>query len=461
MYILKYLLFFLTDLFLANSNNNLNTFTFPLPNNSAFPILDNSNKDYLQKLGKMRNLDNEYFLRRTSSLNCSNIFDIYSCFSSNDCYWCNSTNFCYNFLNTPCEKSFYYRRYPETTNDWIYNQIYLTPRLSACGTEYYDIYSTNEINIRIEGKIGYNQGCYWELDNIYRLPYDLNIKRQGPEKDKFVFADFNEYSEYRLVSDDQIAKTFKTEENIRYKFIIYKSLTEHDNSIEISIKLKSSSISISKIVTIILLVCGGIILILAGWILIYKLCIRPVQNQRDNQQNERGREIFDPQEVLKQFKETSIEECKKYDQMSCTICLLPHDQQAAIVELPCHHYFHSNCIKNWIYKKNTKPTCPNCNYDLLSHKIIPQLNKNNLEEVKFPTHGLDSASNQNFKNETNNQNIMQEALSQNTKDLNNAPKPNELQQKKCNSSHQEESNNTLSNLDKLQKQSEKNDLTKN
>ena len=59
---------------------------------------------------------------------------------------------------------------------------------------------------------------------------------------------------------------------------------------------------------------------------------------------------------------------------NCTICLEDFkDGQSQIVETKCHHTFHYNCFKNWVYKNMLFPKCPNCNTPILESD-----NKNNL-----------------------------------------------------------------------------------
>ena len=74
---------------------------------------------------------------------------------------------------------------------------------------------------------------------------------------------------------------------------------------------------------------------------------------QENQDNN-GCEIvnkLEEVELNKQFE--NIEEIK------CAICLEIFSIGDKVSYLPCLHYFHSSCIKNWIKIKNKCPYCNN------------------------------------------------------------------------------------------------------
>ncbi|CAO3695227.1 unnamed protein product [Umbelopsis ramanniana] len=49
----------------------------------------------------------------------------------------------------------------------------------------------------------------------------------------------------------------------------------------------------------------------------------------------------------------------------CPICLDQYeDGSSKIRVLPCSHYFHQECIDNWLLRENTTTNCPCCNFDL-------------------------------------------------------------------------------------------------
>lgn len=53
----------------------------------------------------------------------------------------------------------------------------------------------------------------------------------------------------------------------------------------------------------------------------------------------------------------------------CTICCEQFIKDCSIVRLKCNHIFHYDCISHWAMQKIARPTCPNCNFDLLKAKI--------------------------------------------------------------------------------------------
>lgn len=45
------------------------------------------------------------------------------------------------------------------------------------------------------------------------------------------------------------------------------------------------------------------------------------------------------------------------DEPMCTVCLGEYEEGEAIMQLPCHHQFHDNCISKWMLTHNTCPIC--------------------------------------------------------------------------------------------------------
>lgn len=64
------------------------------------------------------------------------------------------------------------------------------------------------------------------------------------------------------------------------------------------------------------------------------------------------------QEYVNNFKEINID----VEGRDCAICLDHIDKK--MVRTHCNHYFHSNCIKQWLTKDCYKPNCPNCRSSL-------------------------------------------------------------------------------------------------
>ena len=65
-------------------------------------------------------------------------------------------------------------------------------------------------------------------------------------------------------------------------------------------------------------------------------------------------------EILNDLKEVELNEKLINDEeKKCAICLENYSIGNKIIYLPCCHYFHSSCIKDWIRIKNKCPYCNN------------------------------------------------------------------------------------------------------
>ncbi|XP_008575959.1 PREDICTED: E3 ubiquitin-protein ligase RNF181 isoform X1 [Galeopterus variegatus] len=48
-------------------------------------------------------------------------------------------------------------------------------------------------------------------------------------------------------------------------------------------------------------------------------------------------------------------------EIKCPVCLLEFEEEETVIEMPCHHLFHSSCILPWLSKTNS---CPLCRHEL-------------------------------------------------------------------------------------------------
>ena len=65
-------------------------------------------------------------------------------------------------------------------------------------------------------------------------------------------------------------------------------------------------------------------------------------------------------EVINKLEEIELnEQFKNEEEEKCAICLEIFSIGNKISYLPCFHYFHSSCIKNWLKIKNKCPFCNN------------------------------------------------------------------------------------------------------
>jgi len=51
-----------------------------------------------------------------------------------------------------------------------------------------------------------------------------------------------------------------------------------------------------------------------------------------------------------------------YKTLECNICIDEYKQDDSVIKLFCKHYFHKDCIKNWLC--NERVTCPVCRTDI-------------------------------------------------------------------------------------------------
>ena len=80
--------------------------------------------------------------------------------------------------------------------------------------------------------------------------------------------------------------------------------------------------------------------------------IRDITQKKNNRNN--LKELFKKVELTNKIIE-------KLEEKKCIICLENYSVGNKIYYLPCFHFFHVDCIKNWI---NNSKRCPLCNYNL-------------------------------------------------------------------------------------------------
>ena len=73
-------------------------------------------------------------------------------------------------------------------------------------------------------------------------------------------------------------------------------------------------------------------------------------------------------QIIDGLPENRIEDTNKLDQekKNCVICLEDFKNGDTVINLPCIHLFHNNCIKNWLKSQNS---CPVCKFKLTEENI--------------------------------------------------------------------------------------------
>ena len=75
--------------------------------------------------------------------------------------------------------------------------------------------------------------------------------------------------------------------------------------------------------------------------------------------SKKRKDYLNDEDINKYLNEIEINEIslKKYNKQKCIICLDSYSISDKICFLPCIHYFHFNCIKNWVKESNKCPIC--------------------------------------------------------------------------------------------------------
>ena len=88
---------------------------------------------------------------------------------------------------------------------------------------------------------------------------------------------------------------------------------------------------------------------------LHNLFVRTNSNRNRNDRNIRSFPLS--------FPEIVIEDINKLEEV---VCLEEFKSKEKVTALPCFHYFHTNCIKKWLERKNE---CPICKFELTKKNI--------------------------------------------------------------------------------------------
>ena len=68
-----------------------------------------------------------------------------------------------------------------------------------------------------------------------------------------------------------------------------------------------------------------------------------------------------------QFNQIVKIEAKGLDEV-CSICYYNVKEGEQVIQLPCRHYFHVDCIKEWLFKERS---CPMCKQEIFHREATP------------------------------------------------------------------------------------------
>jgi len=110
-----------------------------------------------------------------------------------------------------------------------------------------------------------------------------------------------------------------------------------------------------------------------GFLFIFFIFLSCYKSRRDyinHQNNERNQRLITNNTSSSDSTEINTQNIEKIEiqfknnlyQNECTICLENFNENEILYELSCKHYYHKDCIDDWLSKKNT---CPLCRLNLL------------------------------------------------------------------------------------------------
>ncbi|CAO3656735.1 unnamed protein product [Mucor hiemalis] len=71
-----------------------------------------------------------------------------------------------------------------------------------------------------------------------------------------------------------------------------------------------------------------------------------------------------PEQVIESLPKRSLTDEEKNTETDCAVCKDQFEPQEIVIELPCEHIFHDDCIKPWLKLNGTCPVC--------RHSVIPE-----------------------------------------------------------------------------------------
>ncbi|ORX46496.1 hypothetical protein DM01DRAFT_1410554 [Hesseltinella vesiculosa] len=91
-----------------------------------------------------------------------------------------------------------------------------------------------------------------------------------------------------------------------------------------------------------------------------------------------------PEDVIDKLPSRQLKEEEFKEQLDCAVCKDEFNQSEMVIELPCQHVFHDDCIKPWLKMNGTCPVC--------RHAVGPNLEPETNSHT--PDHSNESSSSQ-------------------------------------------------------------------
>ncbi|KAI8362645.1 hypothetical protein BD560DRAFT_404406 [Blakeslea trispora] len=114
-----------------------------------------------------------------------------------------------------------------------------------------------------------------------------------------------------------------------------------------------------------------------------------------------------PEQVIDSLPKRSLTDKEKTQEIDCAVCKDNFEPTEQVIELPCLHIFHDDCIKPWLKLNGTCPVC--------RHSVVPEQESDN--------NNNNSNNNDNSNNDNDNQDTQMETNNaentQNTQPSNN------------------------------------------
>ncbi|KAI8081887.1 uncharacterized protein B0P05DRAFT_452764, partial [Gilbertella persicaria] len=75
-----------------------------------------------------------------------------------------------------------------------------------------------------------------------------------------------------------------------------------------------------------------------------------------------------PEQVIETLPKRPLTDKEKSQETDCAVCKDHFELDEQVIELPCQHIFHDDCIKPWLKLNGTCPVC--------RHSVLPEQESN-------------------------------------------------------------------------------------